>query len=178
MALKRRILVVVAALAVALVAAAPTALAKEAPSTGKQVHPMVGCSGQGCWPVYSYRDMDVDVTSIQYLLRYRGYANFAPNQGYFGPQTRQAVVAFQRSRGLGATGVVDGPTWRALVGTIRSGQRSDAVRALQVNLRVQYGFNLPVTGYYGSQTRAAVGHFQANANIVDAGAWRRIISYR
>ncbi|MBE6861682.1 MAG: spore cortex-lytic protein [Ruminococcus sp.] len=38
------------------------------------------------------------------------------NTGYFGPLTRQAVIAFQRQYGLNPTGLVSGPTWDAIAG--------------------------------------------------------------
>ncbi len=38
------------------------------------------------------------------------------NTGYFGPLTRQAVIAFQRQFGLNPTGLVGGPTWDAIAG--------------------------------------------------------------
>jgi len=44
--------------------------------------------------------------------------------GWFGPQTRAAVSAFQRRHGLGPTGVVDEATWRRLSGA-RSARAAD-----------------------------------------------------
>ncbi len=35
--------------------------------------------------------------------------------GFYGPQTRNAVYQFQRSRGIPATGVADLPTWERIV---------------------------------------------------------------
>jgi hypothetical protein len=39
-----------------------------------------------------------------------------PLNGEFGPTVQQAVQAFQRAKGLLATGVVDSPTWNLLMG--------------------------------------------------------------
>lgn len=38
------------------------------------------------------------------------------NTGYFGPLTRQAVIAFQKRFGLNPNGLVGGPTWDAIAG--------------------------------------------------------------
>lgn len=55
-----------------------------------------------------------DVTELQNQLRARG-ATFSAT-GYFGSSTKAAVIAFQRSAGLTADGVVGPQTWSALAG--------------------------------------------------------------
>ena len=59
------------------------------------------------------------VRSLQTLLRVIAQEdNRQPNlipDGIYGNQTRQAVTAFQRNRGLPATGVTDQATWEAVV---------------------------------------------------------------
>ncbi|WP_273842975.1 peptidoglycan-binding domain-containing protein [Rubrobacter calidifluminis] len=148
-----------------------------------QMRPQVGCEPKGCWPVYSYRDVDTDVAAAQYLLLYHGAQNLTPNNGYFGTQTRAAVQKFQSVEGLKVTGVIDGATWQKLIKPLRYGARNQAVRALQYELANQYGYNLPVTGYYGDQTRADVKDFQKKHGLAvtgntDAATWQAIISTR
>ncbi len=184
MVLYKRVAVVLAVLVAALVFAVP-AFAQGTPAKAHSapIQPMVGCSGAGCWPTYSYRDLDTDVTAAQYLLlyhgAYRGSLGFQPN-GNFGTQTVAAVKFFQSAEGLPVTGTINARTWRHLVTTVRYGQRSKAVKALQVELRSQYGYRLPVTGYYGNQTRAAVRNFNGGGagNYFGAGNWRPLISAR
>ncbi len=60
---------------------------------------------------------------VQSLLAIEGFIDYGPNfaedgepDGLFGPSTREAVVNFQRARGLTPDGVVDGKTWQALMG--------------------------------------------------------------
>ncbi|MEE8440189.1 MAG: peptidoglycan-binding domain-containing protein [Spirochaetia bacterium] len=56
-----------------------------------------------------------DIAGLQRELERRGYS-VGPSgvDGWYGPDTRAAVVAFQRSAGLLVSGVVDGTTWRML----------------------------------------------------------------
>lgn len=63
-------------------------------------------------------DRNVGVQLLQYLLSvisefYNGVPAVAAD-GIFGPNTRQAVVEFQRLAGLPQTGAVDRATWEAL----------------------------------------------------------------
>jgi N-acetylmuramoyl-L-alanine amidase len=53
------------------------------------------------------------VRNIQQRLRQRGYYSGAPD-GVWGPRTERAVVRFQRSRGLEATGNLTPTTATAL----------------------------------------------------------------
>ena len=60
------------------------------------------------------------VTHLQYLLAVLAY--FIPQlpevaiNGYYGPQTRSAVLAFQAWKGLGQTGIVSTADWDAIYG--------------------------------------------------------------
>jgi L,D-transpeptidase ErfK/SrfK len=54
-----------------------------------------------------------DVSQVQSLLAVLGFYS-GDVDGYFGPQTRAAVVAFQKSQGLTADGIVGPQTYQAL----------------------------------------------------------------
>ncbi|NLT94110.1 MAG: LysM peptidoglycan-binding domain-containing protein [Clostridia bacterium] len=126
------------------------------------------------------------VRELQRLLRDRGF-NPGTVDGVFGARTRAAVVSFQRSRNLNATGVVDLNTWRALgivcqgegvsvCPTIRQGARGSAVRFIQSLLQRLNFAPGPIDGVFGADTRAAVIAFQASRNIpttgvVDQATW-------
>jgi peptidoglycan hydrolase-like protein with peptidoglycan-binding domain len=71
------------------------------------------------WPVVKSGSKGADVRSAQQLLIARGYKISA--DGVFGPNTRSAVIAFQKSRSLAADGVIGPNTWSKLITTVKSG---------------------------------------------------------
>lgn len=119
--------------------------------------------------------------------------------GVFGQDTENAVRAFQEYYGLPATGVVERSTWDKIdevyINTVRDippsiyggrakiypgyflieGSRGEAVTDLQSYLSLigQYYRDIPqipVTGYFGSQTENAVREFQRRFGIRETGA--------
>lgn len=113
----------------------------------------------------------------------------SPLDSYFGPATTEAVRAFQSYYGLPVTGIVEEDTWRTIdkiyTDTVSSlpsgysgqnaklypgyflseGSEGEAVRDLQTYLsRIGAVYpeipEIPVTGYFGAQTRDAVYTFQ------------------
>jgi peptidoglycan hydrolase-like protein with peptidoglycan-binding domain len=131
-----------------------TATALAATSTALQPWPVLKQGANSSWP-------KVTVRSLQYLLAAHGAKLVA--DGVFGPQTRLAVVAFERARHLTADGVVRAATWRALLVTLKSGGTGPAVRAVQDQANFRNGRNghsLAVDGRYGAGTAAWVRAFQ------------------
>ncbi len=129
------------------------------------------------------------VRALQYALAYIStYVNEVPPvpiTGYFGEQTRNAVLAFQRVYGLTQDGIVGPATWNAIYNVYRGiidslpdsafentappfpgtflvrGSEGEDVRALQEALVTisEVRPEVPsvrVTGYFGTQTNAAV----------------------
>ena len=150
----------------------------------------------------SLGDESQAVAVLQYLLAYVAvFDNTVPPvpvTGYFGPQTRDAVLAFQSGRGLTADGVVGALTWDALYDAYRGiilsqpeqsfantpspfpgtflvrGSSGEDVRVLQENLgtvaSVWQEITPPsVTGYFGTATEAAVTAFQELEGIEPNG---------
>lgn len=142
------------------------------------------------------------VLAIQYYLRVIGeFNNMIPIiavDGYFGPETTQAVKAFQQFYGLPVTGVVDEATWDLMVeayaGTLASlppeyrseaevlypgvilrlGMSGPSISTLQTFLSlISNTFpNIPkvaVTGYFGPETQAAVLAYQREFGLTPRG---------
>ncbi|MBD3782537.1 MAG: peptidoglycan-binding protein [Micrococcales bacterium] len=125
--------------------------------------------------------------------------------GSFGPATEARVIAYQRSKGLTANGVVDSRVWNALIGTpatgstggtgstgsvstpttstlakyvgvvLRKGSRGTAVSVLQKAIG-----GLAVDGSFGPATEARVKAYQRSkgltANgVVDSRVWNALM---
>lgn len=118
-----------------------------------------------------------DVTSLQQVLRALGYYN-GDIDGDFGPVTEEAVMAFQRDRGLYVDGIVGSITSNALGGiggggggkmstsdSLSRGSSGDQVRVLQKNLKA-LGYDVgEIDGDFGKYTEAAVMQFQADNGL-------------
>ena len=142
------------------------------------------------------------VKNIQYLLAYISlFYDSVPEvalDGIYGPNTAEAVRAFQRTFDLPVTGEVDIATWDVLYRTylgfletipfkytegvvlpypgvpLRLGSESETVRLLQEYLNFIAEFypqipTIPVTGYFGTQTQNAVLAFQELQGITQNG---------
>lgn len=119
--------------------------------------------------------------------------------GIFGPQTREAVAAYQRLVGLPITGVVDRETWYALLSTYQSvllaqpeqewleefiglpetflvkGMRGEAVRKAQqlINIIARGYAEVPavtVDGIFGDATESSVSVIQSLLGLPTTGA--------
>jgi hypothetical protein len=66
-------------------------------------------------PIYGYGDLTPDqvIINVQAQLQGDGYY-VGPVDGILGPQTREALAAFQADHGLAITSAVDGPTLQTL----------------------------------------------------------------
>ena len=142
-------------------------------------------------------DRGTDVLTVQQLLRFHqaprasstggrtvvvGAVNpvVAPIDGVFGPSTTAAVRAFQGSRGLPPTGIVDSPTWERLVVPLSTGATGGAVLALQRLLVEKRGAAVPLDGVFGASTRSAVVAFQGHIGLTatgsaDTATWRAAV---
>jgi peptidoglycan hydrolase-like protein with peptidoglycan-binding domain len=120
------------------------------------------------WPYVRPGNRGERVVGVQYLLQQKGYAVRAT--GFYGTATTSAVIRFQRRRGLNPSGNVGPSTWDRLIVTVGAGSSGSAVRAVQHSLRFAYGFRFqPVTGFFGTQTYAAVRAFQRGSRLPVTG---------
>ena len=141
-------------------------------------------------------DTGPEVQFVQYYLAVVGtfYETVPPIQvtGIYDEQTRDAVVAFQKTYGLEPDGIIGRLTWNDLYrayrgilettpaleggvllypGTIlRIGSQGDSVRVIQEYLSfISDAYpaipKVPVTGVFGNQTEAAVRAFQTSFGL-------------
>lgn len=128
------------------------------------------------WPVVRVGQSGANVTTVQYLLRHRGYTLTV--DGAFGPGTESVVKQFQAANGLTADGIVGSGTWSKLVVTLDKGANNNAVRALQTQLN-KYGYNLTVDGAFGPGTESAVldfktDHYLGGGSTVGPTTWQEL----
>ena len=132
------------------------------------------------WPVLRQGAQGETVTSLQYLLRQHGQDIVV--DGDFGPQTLQAVRAFQQAHGLVVDGIAGPKTFEALIVTRRQGDQGEAVSAIQSQLAAR-GMDVVVDGDYGPQTFEAVKTYQRTNKLLVDGivgpqTWNALINGR
>lgn len=121
-------------------------------------------------------DVGEGVVELHKQLTIVGYLLETVHLDRFGGTTHDAVVAFQRRRGLEPTGIVGGETWRTLAEAAHHfGERllcrrtpmmrGDDVAELQLLLG-SLGFDAGwIDGMFGPETEDAVADFQRNAGL-------------
>lgn len=135
----------------------------------------VASAGQ---PVLHAGDSGTAVGTLQRLLGVRV-------TGFFGDDTKAAVLSFQQSHGIATTGVVASLTWGALGQSVQAGptgprpnlslgMQNPWVTVLQQKLKMP-----TVTGYFGPVTLSYVKALQARAKlpqtgVVDKRTWRKV----
>jgi len=114
--------------------------------------------------------------------------HITPADGMYGPITASAVMALQRAHHLTPSGVVDAPTWAALLPAppspllpfrtqvLQMGAQGAAVAALQTALHI------PSDGSFGPQTYGAVLALQRArhlivSGVVDASVWTSLMTH-
>jgi N-acetylmuramoyl-L-alanine amidase len=130
--------------------------------------------------LYRLGDSGRSVRDIQDRLTALGYECLPDAPGEFDAGTTEAVVAFQRKRGVAADGIVGPDTWRALweasyklgdrlLWLRRPMLRGDDVADLQRMLN-GLGFDAgKVDGIFGPDTSRAVLEFQHNRGMAEDG---------
>lgn len=130
--------------------------------------------------LYRVGDQGPAVRDIQDRLAALGFEANGDARAEFADGTKQAVVEFQKAKGLDADGIVGPDTWRALYEAgYRLGDRilfmrrpmirGEDVAELQSRLN-SLGFDSgKVDGIYGSDTERAVLDFQVNRHLAEDG---------
>lgn len=127
------------------------------------------------YPLLSVGSRGEAVSRLQQELKNQGYYTYWKVTGYYGPITRDAVVKFQKARGLVVDGIAGNATQLALYSsstgqniTLKFGMRGQAVSRLQTALKQKGFFFANVTGYYGKITENSVIAYQkANGLRID-----------
>ncbi|WP_313184337.1 peptidoglycan-binding protein [Lacrimispora sp.] len=119
-----------------------------------------------------------EIKPIQQALKEKGFYKEAIT-GIAKETTYDAVIAFQKSRGLTADGMVGNSTRARLFNDenggdelmlpLRTGDRGDYVLYLQHGLRIMCCSPGSIDGVYGSGTAAAVSNFQIRYGITQSG---------
>ncbi|MGB3761480.1 MAG: peptidoglycan-binding protein [Rivularia sp. (in: cyanobacteria)] len=123
------------------------------------------------------------VKTLQQDLKQLNYFVANPS-GYYGPITKDAVISFQKAKGLTVDGIAGSTTFAAIdqslttdnnngVGgenfTLRLGSRGAEVTSLQKRLQQLNYFKGKATGYFGPITRDAVINFQKDKRLTIDG---------
>ncbi|AFZ16343.1 peptidoglycan-binding domain-containing protein [Allocoleopsis franciscana] len=115
-------------------------------------------------------DRNSEVMALQQRLQRLGYFN-GPTTGYYGPLTKQAVLRYQRAKGLAADGVVGTSTKSALQGQRKQaveepshpiwkiGDRDSKVGEIQ-KILADSGYPSSTNGVFDQETQEAVRLFQ------------------
>lgn len=125
---------------------------------------------------YPSHDEREAVRGLQALLNRQGGYDLVID-GYFGYLTRNAVIAWQRAKGLWADGIVRRKTWGSLCTSTTCGSKgptlrlysklTDDVKELQALLNLNGDFRLQIDGYFGSVTQRAVKYWQVCNDLQD-----------
>jgi hypothetical protein len=156
----------------------PTATKKsESQTTGKNETP---APTPKSWPVLAQGSKGEEVVVLQSLLCNKGHD--IDIDGDFGPQTKDAVVAFQKSKGQQSDGTVNSDTWTALLVELKQGARGDAVYGLQHILGRKFHYTVDEDGDFGQQTLTVLASFQTSHPTADQDGtvgvktWRALLT--
>ncbi len=114
------------------------------------------------------------VRYLQFLLKTQGYS-VGNVDGAFGPNTTNAVKAFQQANGLTADGIVGRNTWYKLnnltpeARILKRGSYGAEVRYLQQKLYSKLYNVGTIDGIFGSNTERAVKEFQSENGLTPDG---------
>lgn len=136
-------------------------------------------NGHWLCPVLREGASGLTVRDLQIRLTAVGF-NPGKTDGFFGPLTKSAVLAFQKSKNLVQDGIVGNKTWTALGAnchrppvnhcpTLVQGNTGPAVVKLQELLRTYDFYSGILDGIFGPITRAAVLAYQKSMNLVQDG---------
>lgn len=110
------------------------------------------------WPNLAKGNTGTNIKALQCLLNYRNKNTALAVDSSFGPAVYNAVVAFQKSKGITANGIAGKDTLSRLVAVVQNGNRNEAVRGAQHLLSKFESFD--IDGSFGPGCLTAVKNFQ------------------
>lgn len=125
--------------------------------------------------VISYGEHNEVILAVQERLMNLCYMDFDETTDYLGPITQESISMFQRTYGLDITGNLDGMTYAALMSegapeyTVFEGAEGTDVSELQSRLYELGYLKAKPSGYFGTDTKAAVTMFQQNNELEVTG---------
>ncbi|MGJ0683443.1 peptidoglycan-binding protein [Flavonifractor plautii] len=132
------------------------------------------------WPNLAKGNTGTNIKALQCLLNYRNNNTALAVDGSFGPSVYNAVVAFQKSKGITANGIAGKDTLSRLVAVVQNGNRNEAVRGAQ-HLLSKFE-SLTIDGSFGPSCLTAVKNFQKKMEISVDGSvgpttWQYLFGY-
>ena len=132
------------------------------------------------WPNLAKGNTGKNVSALQCLLNYRNGNTALAVDGSFGPAVYNAVVAFQKSKGITANGIAGKDTLSRLVAVVQQGAVNNAVRGAQYLLSKFE--SLDIDGSFGPGCLTAVKTFQSKMAISVDGSvgpttWQYLFGY-
>lgn len=132
------------------------------------------------WPNLAKGNTGTNIKALQCLLNYRNNNTALAVDGSFGPSVYNAVVAFQKSKGITANGIAGKDTLSRLVAVVQNGNRNEAVRGAQ-HLLSKFE-SLTIDGSFGPGCLTAVKNFQKKMKISVDGSvgpttWQYLFGY-
>jgi len=114
-----------------------------------------------------------ETKALQCALKLKKFLN-GPANGTYDARTRQAVRAWESSRGLKTNGVMSRANWMMLLTdgrkpVLKFGSAKAAVLRLQRTLNAASAAKIAVTGFYDDETTAAVRSYQSRVGLPVTG---------
>ena len=113
-------------------------------------------------------------TALQSELQVAGYYT-GKIDGIYGPETVAAVEALQEAAGLPVTGLVDGPTERALAAAVQAQAGSEAAATASHNAAIQGALKVlgywdgPIDGVWSDELGSAIAKLQTDLGVEATG---------
>ena len=148
-----------------------------------------GLSADGIVGVKTWEKMCANVRKYQNALNNQGY-DVGDEDGIAGERTYNAILKFQKDKGLEADGMCGTKTQVALFGastgggttsaTLKLGSSGSLTRYLQIMMNTM-GYSLTVDGIFGDNMNNAVKDYQAKKGltadgIVGSGTWGKLFA--